>query len=434
MKKTTRLLVGLSLVCLTVALTGPGTGFGQAQPAKKEEAPLPSSAPIIDVSSPEQALYRIAVPDLLGTAALGSQGAGVLRNDFQLVSLFKVLDPASFVADSKTEGLGITPASWQSVGAQGVIKGNVAQTGSAIAVTMQFFELARGTEPTLKRTYNGNVSELRAYMHAFANEVIKLLTGEAGVFGSRLVFARRQGPGRKDVFVSDFDGANLARASLGRGVSMLPTFGPGGIFYSVLTPDGMFITRAGSNDKPLVRGAGLHMGVSACGSRLVFSSTRDGNSEIYSSNADGSDIKRLTNDPGIDVSPSCSSSGVIAFVSNRHGSPQIWTMDSNGGGQKRITYKGEYNQTPAWCMDPKKQLIAFTGRDTNMDVFTINLANGEYTRVTQAQGTNKDPAFSPDCRMIAFASSRGGIYLSNPQGLNQIRVVSGAAETIRWSK
>jgi TolB protein len=99
-----------------------------------------------------------------------------------------------------------------------------------------------------------------------------------------------------------------------------------------------------------------------------------------------------------------------------------------------VTYKGEYNQTPAFCQDPKKQLIAFTGRDQNMDVFTINLANGEYTRITQAQGTNKDPAFSPDCRMIAFASSRGGIYVSNPQGLNQIRVVSGAAETIRWSR
>ncbi|MFM2421336.1 MAG: hypothetical protein RL385_6059, partial [Pseudomonadota bacterium] len=50
------------------------------------------------------------------------------------------------------------------------------------------------------------------------------------------------------------------------------------------------------------------------------------------------------------------------------------------------------------------------------------------------QGTNKDPAFSPDCRMVAFASSRGGVYVASPQGLNQIRVVSGAAETVRWSR
>ncbi len=430
MNTTTRMLTAFALICLTLALVGP-PGLGQDQ---KQEAPLPTSTPIVDVTSPEHALYRIAVPDLLGSAGLGDQGAGVLRNDFALVSLFKVLDPASFVADLKTEGMSITPGSWQSVGAQGVIKGEVKQTGGSIAVTMSFFELARGAQPTLQRTYNGSASELRTYMHSFANEVVKLLTGTAGVFGTKLVFARRQGPGRKDVYVSDFDGANLARVSNGRGVSMLPAFGAGGIWYSVLTPTGMFITRAGTNDKPVLKGNGLFMGVTMCGNRIVFSSTRDGNAEIYSANADGSDIRRLTNDPGIDVSPSCGPNGQIAFVSNRHGTPQIWIMDGAGGGQKRVTYKGEYNQTPSWCPDPKQQLIAFTGRDQNMDVFTINLSSGEYMRITQAQGTNKDPAFSPDCRMIAFASSRGGIYVSNPQGLNQIRVISGAAETVRWSR
>jgi TolB protein len=44
-----------------------------------------------------------------------------------------------------------------------------------------------------------------------------------------------------------------------------------------------------------------------------------------------------------------------------------------------------------------------------------------------------DPAFSPDCRAVAFHSSRGGIYVSNPEGLNQNLVVKGGADTIRWS-
>jgi TolB protein len=429
MKTPTRILLGLAAAFLGLAALGSDLADGQATP---EDQPLPTNT--IVVNAPESALYRIAVPDLLGTAGLGAQGSGVLRNDFALVSLFKVLDPASFVANLQAEGLTVSPPSWQSVGAQGVIKGEVKQAGTKITVTMHLFELARGTSPTLSKTYNGTPADLRGFMHDFANEVVRVLTGQAGVFGSKFAFARREGPGRKDVFVSDFDGANLGRVSSGRGVSMLPSFGPGGIWYSVLTPDGMFITRAGSGDKPLIKGNGLNMGVTACAGRMVFSSTRDGNSEIYSSNADGSGVRRLTNDPGIDVSPTCGPNGQIAFVSNRHGSPQIWVMDANGGGQKRVTYKGEYNQTPAFCQDPKQQLIAFTGRDTSLDVFTLNLATGAYTRLTQGQGMNKDPAFSPDCRMVAFASSRGGIYISNPQGLNQIRVVSGVAETIRWSK
>ncbi len=401
------------------------------EPGVAPVAPKPTS-PVIDVSAPEQALYRIAVPDLGGNSSV--QGAGIMRNDFALISLFKVLDPASFVANLQEEGLTVSAPSWQSVGAQGVIKGEVKQSGGKISVTMHLFELARGKEPTLKRTYQGTASDLRTFMHDFANEVVRVLTGTAAAFGTRLTFARREGAGKKDVFVSDFDGANMGRVSSGRGVSMLPAFGPGGIWYSVLSPDGMFITRAGSGDKPLIRGNGLNMGVSACGNRVVFVSTRDGNSEIYSSNPDGSDVRRLTNDPGIDVSPACGPGGQIAFVSNRHGSPQIWVMDANGGGAKRVTYKGDYNQTPAWCPDPKQQLLAFTGRDGGLDVFTLNLKTGAYTRLTQAQGINKDPAFSPDCRMVAFSSSRGGIYISNPQGLNQLRIVSGVAETIRWSR
>lgn len=424
------LMVGVA--CL-LFVSAPLSAQGQvAAAAASPEAPLPTT-PIIEVSGGEKALYRVAVPDLLGTPGLGGQGAGVLRSDFALISLFKVLDPASFVANLPAEALSIVPASWQSVGAQGVIKGELKQAGGSLEANMHFFEVPKGATATLTRSYRGTPADLRKFMHAFANEVVKLLTGQAAAFGTRLTFARREGPGRKDVFVADFDGANVGRVSSGRGVSMLPTFGPGGIWYSVLTPDGMYLTRAGVGDKPILRGSGLNMGAAPCAGRIVFSSTRDGNAEIYSAAADGSDVKRLTNDPGIDVSPACGPGGQVAFVSNRHGSPQIWVMDAGGGGQKRVTYKGEYNQTPAWCPDPKKQVIAFTGRDSGMDVFTIDLTSGQYTRITQGQGINKDPAFSPDCRMIAFASSRGGIYISNPQGLNQIRVVSGVAETVRWS-
>jgi hypothetical protein len=34
--------------------------------------------------------------------------------------------------------------------------------------------------------------------------------------------------------------------------------------------------------------------------------------------------------------------------------------------------------------------------------------------------------------MVAFASSRGGIFVSNPEGANQNQVIRGAAETLRW--
>jgi TolB protein len=216
----------------------------------------------------------------------------------------------------------------------------------------------------------------------------------------------------------------------------LPSFGAkGGVWYSLLNRDGVFITNTKSRGAPVIKGNGLNMGPSVCNGRVYFSSTRDGNSEIYSAGLDGSDVKRLTNDPGIDVSPTCGPGGKIAFVSSRHGGPQIFVMGSDGSGQKRVSYTGGHNQTPAWCFAPGKELLAFAGREgADFDVFTLDLKTGKYTRLTQGQGSNQDPAFSPDCRMVAFSSSRGGVYISSPEGLNQTKVIEGNASTVRWSR
>jgi TolB protein len=409
------------------------TGVGHSQRKGSDEPPLPERSVVIDVDSPERALYRIAVPNLLGPGSLGPQAAAVLRNDFTLVSLFDVLETRSFIADVEKEGLGVSKDAWTAVGAQGVIKGQIRGSGP-VQVEMRFFELARGTEATVKRTYRGSPGDLRKFMHDFANRVLEQLTGKAGAFGTRIAFARRQGPGRKDVYVADFDGHNVGRVSKGGGVSMLPAFGPGGIWFSKLTEEGMYITRTGARGRPVITGDGLNMGVTHCNGRMYFSSTRDGNSEIYSANPDGSAVQRITKHPAIDVSPTCGPGGRIAFVSNRHGSPQVFVMNGNGSGVKRVTFRGDHNQTPSWCGDPEKPLIAFTGMAGGMDVFTVNLKTQEYTRLTQGQGANKDPAFSPDCRMVAFHSSRGGIFLSSPEGLNHQRVVTGHAETLRWSR
>ena len=390
---------------------------------------------VVDIDAPEVDLYRIAIPDLRGLSREGALSAEVVRNDLRLVSLFRLLEPSSFVADLEREGTGIHPSSWSSIGAQGVIKGEVTGTGGRVHVEIHLYEVAHGAEATLSETYDGPPRQLRRFMHDFANRVLWKLTGSRGHFNSRLTFARRIGPGRKDVYVASMDGHHVGRVSSPQGVSMLPSFGPGGIWFSRLTELGMFITHSNAEDRPIIEGDGLNMGAVPCNGRIYFTSTRDGNSEIYSATTEGRDVRRITRNPAIDVSPACGPGGKIAFVSARHGTPQIFVMNGDGSGVRRVTYRGEHNQTPAWCMNGRDPLLAFTGRSGGFDVFTVNVATQEYTRLTQGQGRNKDPAFSPDCRIVAFSSTRGGggVYLSNPQGLNQTRIIAGAAETIRWS-
>ncbi len=422
-----RSVLGLLAAGLVVVLATPG----HSQRGDDED-PLPQRGPVIEIDSPERALFKIAIPNLRGPQSLGGSAAGVIRNDLTLVSLFEVLNSRSFIANLDQEGLSVVPAAWTAVGAQGVVKGEIRERGRNIEVEMRLYNLATGDSPVLTRTYNGGRGELRGFMHDFANEILRVLTGDAGAFNSRITFARRVGRGRKDVYVGHWDGHRVGRVGPEEGINMLPTFGPGGIWFSRLTETGMFITHSNAEGRRIIDGGGLNMGPTVCNGRVYFTSTRDGNSEIYSAALDGSDIRRITRNPAIDVSPSCGPGGRIAFVSTRHGSPQIFVMNGGGGSARRVTFRGDHNQTPSWCMSGGEPLIAFTGRSGGMDVFTVNIATQQYTRLTQGQGQNKDPAFSPDCRMVAFYSSRGGIYVSNPEGANQNQVIRGHAETLRW--
>jgi len=427
-----RVLPVVAAAALLAVVAAPVTG---QQPAATEEPELPGNV-VVDVDMVETQVFRIGIPDLLGAAPHGAAGGGVMRNDFTLMPGYRVIDPRSVRHDLEAEGLGLMRAAWGALSASGVIKGQVTERGGRLEVEMRYFHLARGSSPALERSYSGEPSELRGFMHDFGNEVLRVITGVPGPFGTHLAYSRREGPGRKDIWCAAMDGFGARRVSNGRGIAMLPAWdGEGNLWFTRLMTTGMWITRTGVRGRQIIAGDGLNMAPAICNGRVYFVSSRQGNSEIYSARPDGSDVRRLTSNQAIDVSPACGPDGRIAFVSARQSSPQIFVMNADGSDQRRVTFRGSHNQTPTWCPDPSKQIIAFTGRSGGLDVFTMNLATQEYTRLTQGQGSNKDPAFSPDCRIIAFSSDRRrgeGIYLSSPQGFNQQRVLEGNLETVRW--
>ncbi|MGD8606717.1 MAG: hypothetical protein PVH21_05450 [Myxococcales bacterium] len=412
-------------------------GFVAHAWGQKEEAPLPEDRIVVDIDAPEEEVFLIGIPKLLGAPEpLVTSAGAVLQNDFRLMPGFRVIGPSAVRHDYEREGLGVDLEAWSALGANGVIKGMLGGNEAGLVVELRFYQASGGQVPALRRTYRGPSSQLREWMHDFANEVIGIVTGTKGSFGTDITFARRLGPGRKSVYVAEMDGYGVRQVSSGQGVSMLPAFGHGSVWYTRMTKQGTFITNTRVGGKRIIGGRGINMAPAICGDRVYFASSRSGNTEIYSSNLDGSGIRRLTRSQGIDVSPTCGPDGKIAFVSDRHGSPQIFTMNGDGSNVKRVTFRGSHNQTPVWCHDPKQPLIAFSGRDGNFDIFTVNLETQEYKRLTQGQGDNKDPAFSPDCRLIAFTSNRrdsAGVYLTGLDGLDQNLVIGGTAETVRWA-
>jgi len=335
------------------------------------------------------------------------------------------------------EGMGISPDAWNSVGAQGVIKCRVKIGSGRVQLEFRLYKTASGNKPVLSRTYDGSVQDTRSLVYKWINEVIRYYTGTRGIFGSRITFARRTSTTRKDIFSVSCDGSGLRKVTNNGSINLLPAWGPGNsIYYTSFFSGAPHLYRSDIR-KAILAHEGLNMGaaLSPDGSRIAVVLSRDGNPEIYTASPDGSNLRRLTNSPAIEVSPSWSPDGSkIAFVSDRHGNPQIFVMNADGSGSKRITFRGTYNQTPSWNPRRDTPLIAFTGRDSGTyDIFTINADSGNMRRLTQKQGVNMDPAWSPDGRLIAFHSSRGGIYTMNAEGLNQQLVLRGSAETLKWS-
>ena len=398
----------------------------------------PSGGVVIDVNNAKRTLYPIAVPaSQEGDLAAAQQISQVASFDLGVAGVFKVLDPTSFLADQKSEGLTIEPQKWKDVGAFGVMK----YRATATEVEFRLYEVSKGTTSVLTKTYPRK-GDLRQIAHRWCNEVVKYYTGEPGFFGSKIAFTAKSGP-QSAIVAMDFDGANAYRVSNNSSQNILPAWSPSGgqIAYTSFmreNPD-LYVTGAGGGrPKKLSGQRGMNTGASWSpdGSKIALTLSKDGNPEIYVINAsDGSIVTRLTNDRAIDTSPSWSPDGSrIAFVSDRNGGPQIFVVSASGGGATQVSFNGSYNTTPTWSPKPGKHIIAYTTRDGGTyDIVTLDLDTKQMTRITQNEGSNEEPAFSPNGRAIAFARAGQGVFLANADGTGKAtKIWSGSATGVDW--
>jgi Tol biopolymer transport system component len=166
------------------------------------------------------------------------------------------------------------------------------------------------------------------------------------------------------------------------------------------------------------------------GSKIAFSSNRDGNHELYTMDPDGTNLVRLTDNAGDDESPDWSPDGSrIAFVSFRESNVDIYAMDPDGTDLVRLTTHAQGDNNPAWSPDGSK--IAFDSfRDGNYEIYTMNADGTAQVRLTTDPEVDRFPAWSPDGSKIAFSSKRDGdweIYIMDADGSNQARLTDNAA-------
>ncbi len=425
------------------------TPFVQTEATAQERG---AKRTIIEVTNPAFRPYKIAVPAVRNMGKVSRSGlydtlTEVLRWDLKLATTFKVLDPKSYLANPRKEGLAaasIKFSDWINIGAEGLLKGGASLNSQGdLKVDMRLYDVASGRQ-LLQKIYRGRQNEARKFAHMFVNEVVHHLTGNKGIFRTKLIAVKKSAKGR-ELWSMDIDGKGARRVTNNGSINLLPSWTRDGrsiLFTSYIRHNPNLYRMPVSGGRPVLLSGerGLNTGgqLSPNGSKIALTLSRDGNSEIYVMKADGTGLRRLTNEWAIDSSPSWSPDGKrLAFVSSRWGDPHIFVMNVDGTGVRRITDRGTYNQTPDWS--PKGDLIAFTARDERnvFDIFTVNPDTKEIRRLTQDQGNNEEPSFSPDSNHLVFTSTREGrsqVWIMAFDGSNQMRVSKeGGFSTPAWS-
>jgi TolB protein len=140
--------------------------------------------------------------------------------------------------------------------------------------------------------------------------------------------------------------------------------------------------------------------------RWEFPETMD----IFAADPDGGNLKRLTDTPGYDAEGSYSADGSrIVFTSFRDGDAEIYIMDADGKNPRRITHAKGYDGGPFFSPDGKRIIYRSDRKGNDLLQIYINNTEGTAERaLTQNEFVNWGPYFHPDGRHIIYATSKHG--------------------------
>jgi len=394
----------------------------------------------IDINSPSITRLQIAIPDFInltpqkGYPELAAGLPEVVSGDLDLSGYFVSMDKAAYI-DTGNSSLAteeIRFKNWTVIGAELLLKAGYTCIGASnIEVEIRLYDTVLEKE-ILGKKFLGKLDSTRTLMHRIANEIISIITGTKGMFLSRLVFVNN-GTGNKEIYICDFDGQNVEQLTSYKSISLLPRWSPQGdriVFNSY--KDGapmVYLMDMTSRSAHVISGKdGSNISGASWlpnNDTLALTLRKSGNPDIFTIDINGRIIEQLTSHWTIETSPTFSPDGTkMAFVSNRSGNPQIYVKDLNTGEEERITFDLKYCTSPVWS---KTNKIAFSVMENgNINIYTINPDGSNMRRLTEGNGNNEDPCWSPDGRYLVFSSNRDGggynLYIMNANGQNQRRI------------
>jgi TolB protein len=386
----------------------------------------------VEISGVGATQVPVAVAGFRDEAAAGMSVSAVIRANLERSGLFRILNVEQSLDERSTVDL----APLRARGVDALVAGSLTRLADGrIDVRYKLWDAVR-REQMLGQSKVVLAPDLRLAAHRVSDDLQLALTGQRGVFATRLAFVVRAGK-RFTLHITDADGEG-AQVAL---ASSEPIISP------AWSPDGARLAYVSFEDQKAVvwvqdlstgarrrlanfRGSNSAPAWAPDGQRLALASSQDGLTQLYTMPAGGGSAERLTRSNSIDTEPVFSPDGQsIYFVSDRGGGPQVYRVASAGGNAERVTFNGAYNISPA--ISPDGKLLAFISRQGSAyRLMTLALDNGTLTPLTDTQD-DESPSFAPNGRLLVYATRVQGndvLMTSTLDGKIKTRLLSSGAD------
>lgn len=338
--------------------------------------------------------------------------SNVIGADLRLSGLFRVLETRGVSSQPHTLSE-VKYSDWSAIQAQALTIGTLESLpGNRLKVSFRLLDVLKQNQ-LLAMEFNITPAQQRATAHRMADMIYEKLTGEKGVFATRITYVNKEN-GRYSLQVADADGFNPQTVVSSKEPLISPSWSPDGTKLAYVSFEKkkpvIFVQSLVSGQRIVLanfKGNNSAPAWSPDGTKLAIVLTYSANSQIYVINADGTGLQQVSFSNGIDTEPEWSPDGSsIYFTSNRGGGPQIYRMPALGGETKRVTFEGAYNVSPHVSTDGK--LLTFIKQTpVGFKVAVQDLATGQVQTLSDTT-QDESPSFAPNGRMILYATNVGG--------------------------